>query len=92
VTRATPSAAIVWDVTTYRIVVQGEVAGVLASAFEGMSIAPANGRTTVEGDLVDQAQLQGLLSRMADLGLALVSVTQIDDEMADRRTKGGPHA
>jgi hypothetical protein len=37
-----------------------------------------DGTTTLEGSLVDQAALYGLISRMRDLGLTLLEVCRID--------------
>jgi hypothetical protein len=36
-----------------------------------------DGTTVIEGSIVDQAALHGLLNRLGDLGLALLSVTQL---------------
>jgi hypothetical protein len=40
-----------------------------------MEIEYRDGNTVLEGDVTDQAHLQGLLERVARLGLKLVSVT-----------------
>lgn len=61
--------------TTYRLVVEGELGPRYAAAFEGMQIRPLDGRTEIVGEVADQPQLQGLLARVASLGLSLVSVT-----------------
>jgi hypothetical protein len=61
--------------TTYEIVVRGELSQRFAAAFEGMSLVTGNGRTAISGPVVDQAQLHGLLARVRDLGLDLVSVS-----------------
>jgi hypothetical protein len=47
--------------------------------FEGFSLTydPA-GHTTLSGPVVDQAMLHGLLARIRDLGLPIVSVTLLD--------------
>jgi hypothetical protein len=39
-----------------------------------MNLAAGDGRTAITGPVVDQAQLQGLLNRVGDLGLELISV------------------
>jgi hypothetical protein len=62
--------------TVYTIVVEGELSSRFSSAFDGMSMRAEHGRTELVGDVVDQSQLQGLLSHIADLGLDLVSVGQ----------------
>jgi hypothetical protein len=59
---------------TYEIVVRGELSQRFAAAFEGMTLVAGSGRTAICGPVVDQAQLHGLLARVRDLGLDLVSV------------------
>ena len=60
--------------TIYRIVVRGELSNRYLPAFEGMNLAAGDGRTAITGPVVDQAQLHGLLNRVGDLGLELISV------------------
>jgi hypothetical protein len=40
--------------------------------------AQTDGTTVIEGPIVDQAALHGLLNKLGDLGLPLLSVTQVD--------------
>ena len=47
----------------------------LASFFEGMTLVDRADGTELVGEIADQAQLHGLLSRIRDLGLELDSVT-----------------
>ena len=68
--------------TTYEIVVRGELSERFAAAFEGMTLAAGNGRTAISGPVVDQAQLHGLLGRVRDLGLDLVSVSSTAEPAA----------
>jgi hypothetical protein len=65
-------------VSVYTIEVKGELGDRFADTFEGMTLRASDGKTTLVGDVRDQAQLQGLLSRLADFGLVLLSVTQTD--------------
>ena len=58
-----------------RITVRGELSPRLVRAFDGFSAHHHSGRTDLEGDITDQAQLHGLLSRVRDLGLELENVT-----------------
>ena len=60
--------------TTYRIVVRGELSQRYLPAFEGMTLAAGDGQTAIIGPVIDQAQLHGLLDRIGDLGLELISV------------------
>jgi len=43
-------------------------------AFEDMTLVADNGQTAIIGPVVDQAHLHGLLDRIRDHGLELVSV------------------
>jgi hypothetical protein len=65
--------------TIYRIVVRGELSQRYAQAFEGMTLASEDGQTAITGPVVDQAHLHGLLGRVGDLGLELVSVNPTVD-------------
>jgi hypothetical protein len=60
--------------TTYRIVVRGELSRRYVPAFEGMTLATGEGQTAIVGPVIDQAHLHGLLNRVGDLGLELISV------------------
>ena len=60
--------------TVYQIVVRGELSQRFRLAFEGMALVSGDGRTVITGPVVDQAHLHGLLDRVGDLGLELVSV------------------
>jgi hypothetical protein len=42
-------------------------------AFEGMTLATGDGQTAIVGPVIDQARLHGLLNRIGDLGLELIS-------------------
>lgn len=41
---------------------------------------PAVGGTVLEGELVDQAALYGLISRLRDLGLTLLALQRVSDD------------
>jgi hypothetical protein len=59
----------------YRFVVEGELSDELASAFPGMTLTRRQGKTVLVGQVRDQAELQGLLQRISNLGLTLLSAT-----------------
>lgn len=63
----------------YRLVVNGELGPRYASAFEGMKVVAGGGKTEISGVVVDQSHLHGLLERVSGLGLALHSITPLDD-------------
>ena len=47
--------------------------------FEGLAITLTdNGNTVITGQVVDQAALHGLLKKVRDLGLTLVSVIRVE--------------
>jgi len=59
----------------YEIRLQGRLDGRWASWFDGMSVdAGPDGTTVLRGPVADQAALHGLLGRLRDLGLPLISV------------------
>jgi len=58
----------------YEIVVRGRLSSRYESAFDGTRLVPRNGQTTLRAVLIDQSQLYGLLNRLRDLGIELVSV------------------
>jgi hypothetical protein len=62
------------DSAVYRFVVEGELGPRYASAFDGMTLELLGGRTAIVGQVTDQAHLQGVLERVARMGLELVSV------------------
>ena len=74
--------------THYRIVVRGELSQRYAVAFEDMTLVADNGQTAIIGPVVDQAHLHGLLDRVRDHGLELVSVNAIPMPPTPDPTKG----
>ena len=61
----------------YRLVVEGELDTHVQHAFEGMVMTRQEGETVLVGPVRDQAELQGLLQRVADLGLTLLGATVV---------------
>ena len=69
--------------THYEIRVAGRLGTHWSAWFEGLSIAPGpDGTTVLAGPVADQASLHGLLQKLRDLGIPLVSLTAVpsDDE------------
>lgn len=53
----------------------GELDARWADWFEGMTLKPhPDGTTTLVGSVADQAALHGLIRRVGDLGMTLISV------------------
>jgi hypothetical protein len=62
----------------YEIRVEGILDQRWAAWFEGLEIISDGSQTVISGPVVDQAALHGLLNRVCDLGLVLVSVRRLD--------------
>jgi hypothetical protein len=63
----------------YRITLEGELSDRVGRAFDGMTLTREDGTTVLLGYMRDQAELQGVLQRVSDLGLTLLSATAIDE-------------
>jgi hypothetical protein len=58
--------------------------------FGGFEIThTAGGSSTLTGPVRDQAELRGILSRIADLGLELVSVNTISNSSLPKKSERG---
>ncbi len=67
----------------YEIRIKGHLNNRWADWLEGLSFTyESDGTMILHGPVVDQAALHGLLRRVRDLGLTLVSVTRIEAEQA----------
>ena len=65
----------------YEIRVQGRLDPRWIAWLGGMTLSPGDGRTTLlRGPVIDQPALHGLLARLRDLGVALISVNQVDPD------------
>jgi hypothetical protein len=62
--------------TRYRIAVRGRLTERLGSAFEGLALESGRELTVLVGEIRDQAHLYGVLDRIRNLGLELVSVAE----------------
>ena len=64
----------------YQLIVEGELSDQAADSFDGMTLVREDGKTVLVGLIRDQPQLQGLLQRVSDLGLTLLSATVVGEE------------
>jgi hypothetical protein len=65
--------------TYYEITVRGHLASHWSAWFESMTIRnEANGKAVLRGPLADQAALHGVLIKIRNLGLPLISICQIE--------------
>ena len=68
----------------YEIRIRGHLAPHWQHWFDAMTITPEpNGDTILTGTVIDQAALHGLLRKLRDLGLPLLSITQLAPEHDD---------
>ena len=68
----------------YEIRLKGHLNDRWANWFEGLTITlEENGDTLLAGPVIDQAALHGLLKRVRDLGMPLVSVSPLEHGQAD---------
>ena len=62
----------------YEIRVEGILDQRWTAWFEGLEIDSDDSQTVISGQVADQAALHGLLNRVCDLGLVIVSVRRLD--------------
>ena len=69
----------------YEIRLKGHLDDRWAEWFEGLTITlEDNGDTLLTGPVIDQAALHGLLKKVRDLGMPLVSVSPVEPGQADQ--------
>jgi hypothetical protein len=72
----------------YEIRIKGHLGTRWDGWFEHMTITPqANGDTLLAGPVVDQAALHGLLTKVRDLGLPLISITRVEFDQETNHRK-----
>ena len=65
----------------YEIRLEGHLDDRWSAWFDGLHLTnEADGTATLCGTVIDQSALHGLLQKVRDLGLPLVSVTQVGDD------------
>jgi hypothetical protein len=63
---------------SYEIRLKGRLDARWAAWFDGLCLRhESDGTTTIHGPVADQAALHGVLNKVRDLGLPLVSVTRV---------------
>ena len=68
----------------YQIRIKGQLDSQWTDWFEGLTITlEDNGDTLLTGPVVDQAALHGLLKKVRDLGMPLVSVSPVEPGQAE---------
>ena len=67
------------DPGQYEIRLKGHLDSRWSAWFDGLTLTEdSDGTTVIHGSVVDQAALHGLLQKVRDIGLPLVSVTRVD--------------
>ena len=68
----------------YEIRLKGHLDSRWAAWFDGLSLTNcSDGTTVIHGQVADQAALHGLLQKVRDMGLPLVSVTQVQPDQPE---------
>jgi hypothetical protein len=63
------------ETATYEIRIRGRLDDRWSAWFDGMELIDDDGSTLIRGPVTDQAALHGLIQKVRDLGLTLISVT-----------------
>ncbi|MBI1297219.1 hypothetical protein GC175_19895 [bacterium] len=66
---------------TYRIRVTGRLDDAWSDWFSGLTLTHEDEATVLYGVVADQSALHGILRKIHDLGLELVEVKRVDDEV-----------
>ena len=68
----------------YQIRIKGHLGSQWSDWFEGLTITlEEDGNTLLTGPVVDDAALHGLLKKVRDLGMPLLSVNRIESDQTD---------
>jgi hypothetical protein len=78
------SASSHYEAGWYEIRLKGHLDSRWTAWFDGLSLSnEIDGTTIISGLIADQAALHGLLQKVRDVGLPLVSVTEINQDVPD---------
>ena len=74
----------------YEIRVTGHLGSRWAAWFDGLSLTNEDdGTTVICGPVADQAALHGLLQKLRDIAVPLISVTEVNPDQRDEHFRGG---
>lgn len=80
-----PASADHTDIPQYEIRVKGHIPHRWTTWFEGLTLVnDDDGTTVIRGELADQAALHGVLAKLRDVGIPLVSIAQVSPESPER--------
>ncbi len=68
----------------YELVIRGTRGTPLVAPVEGMEVESAGDTSRLVCDIVDQAQLRGVLAWLGDVGVEIVSVNPLRERLDDR--------
>jgi hypothetical protein len=87
VTVSTVSTGDQHDPQWYEIRLIGRLEPRWEAWFDGLSLTQENdGTTTIRGPVVDQSALHGVLRKLRDLGVPLISLTQVEPDQHGARS------
>ena len=70
----------------FQIILKGHLSENWSDWLDGLTIVHENdGTTTLTGKIVDPAALHGLLKKIRDLGLPLISVNRLDADKSKKK-------
>ncbi|MHC1739839.1 MAG: hypothetical protein AB9897_01870 [Anaerolineaceae bacterium] len=83
--KSTPGQPETGAPVVYQIRLKGHLGSQWTDWFEGLTITlEEGGDTLLTGPVIDQAALHGLLKKVRDLGMSLVSVSPVETGQADQ--------
>ena len=65
----------------YRIILRGECQQLLASILDGFSVESGRGWTCIMASVRDESELYGLIDRLQEFALHIVSLTELDPDV-----------
>jgi hypothetical protein len=68
---------------SYEFVLRGEIGDRFGLVFDGMRLERIQGNTVLTGPVLDQAHLHGVIERIQELGIELVSVNPLHEPRKD---------
>jgi hypothetical protein len=81
------------EMSNFEIRAKGHLDPCWSEWFDGLQITnEPNGETLLSGYIPDQAILHGVLARVRDLNLQLISVTSVDSDQQEGSGDGGADA
>jgi hypothetical protein len=76
----------------YEIRVKGHLDGRWSEWFDGLVISNLkNGETVLSGEIVDQAALHGVLTKVRDLNLPLISISSVISDEKEPALRPAEH-